>query len=113
MTKEQAKERAAARKLVAGQGTLDRFLSPAHGKPIQKQLAKAAKHRSKESKDRQDLEGFRQDSHSTVPSRGQKRGRPKTLNPEAAPQDAGQAEGCLKRPRRQMVPLRNRLMCMF
>ena len=90
---------------MAGQGTLDRFLSPAHGKQIQKQLAKPSKHRSKEHNNRQDLEAYRQGSNIAVPSRGQKRGRPNTLNPEAVPQDAGQAKGCLKWPRRQMVPL--------
>ena len=42
MTKQQAKERAAARKQVAGQSTLDRFLSPSQEKQVQKQLAKAS-----------------------------------------------------------------------
>lgn len=41
MTKQQAKERAAARRQVAGQSTLDRFLSPSQEKQVQKQLAKA------------------------------------------------------------------------
>ena len=40
VTKQQAKERAAARKQVAGQSTLDRFLSPSQEKQVQKQLAK-------------------------------------------------------------------------
>ena len=43
MTKQQAKQRAAARKQVAGQSTLDSFLSPSQEKQVQKQLAKASK----------------------------------------------------------------------
>lgn len=44
MTKQQAKERAAARKLVAGQSTLDRFLSPSQEKQLQKKLANTSNH---------------------------------------------------------------------
>lgn len=46
VTKQQAKERAAARRLVAGQGTLDKYLSPgskALDKQVQKHMAKASK----------------------------------------------------------------------
>lgn len=42
VTKQQAKERAAARKQVAGQSTLDRFLSPSQEKQVQKQMAKTS-----------------------------------------------------------------------
>ena len=47
VTKQQAKERAAARRLVAGQSTLDKYLSPASkaavDKQVQKQMAKSSK----------------------------------------------------------------------
>ena len=90
VTKQQAKERAAARRLVAGQSTLDKYLSPAGkaaaDKQVQKQMAKASK------AEKAAAESFKQ-----CAAAGKKR---------AAANGAEQTkqEG-LKRPRRQMVRL--------
>lgn len=89
VTKQQAKERAAARRLVAGQSTLDKYLSPASkavaDKQVQKQMAKASK-ASKAA-----AEPFKQSTAA-----GKKR--------VASEADKCIQEG-LKRPRRQMVRL--------
>ncbi len=95
MTKQQAKERAIARKQVAGQGTLDRFLSPSQEKQAQKHLAKASKNPAKISKNRQDLDMFKQGSKQALP--------PAVLKqPQGTVQ---QPQGRVKRPRRQMSRL--------
>lgn len=89
VTKQQAKERAAARRLVAGQSTLDKYLSPASkavaDKQVQKQMAKA-------SKAGKAAEPFKQSTAA----------RKKRV--AASEVDKCNQEG-LKRPRRQMVRL--------
>ena len=95
MTKQQAKERAIARKQVAGQGTLDRFLSPSQEKQAQKHLAKASKNPAKVSKNRQDLDMFKQGSKQALPPATSKQ-------PQGTVQ---QPQGHVKRPRRQMTRL--------
>lgn len=61
VTKQQAKERALARKQVAGQSTLDRFLSPSQENQVQKQLAKASRNAAS-SKSSALLEQYKQGS---------------------------------------------------
>lgn len=95
MTKQQAKERAIARKQVAGQGTLDRFLSPSQEKQAQKHLAKASKNPAKVSKNRQDLDMFKQGSNQALPPAMLKQ-------PQGTVQ---QPQGRVKRPRKQMTRL--------
>lgn len=95
MTKQQAKERAIARKQVAGQGTLDRFLSPSQEKQAQKHLAKASKNPAKVSKNRQDLDMFKQGIKQALPPAMLKQ-------PQGTVQ---QPQGRVKRPRRQMTRL--------
>ena len=68
VTKQQAKERALARKQVAGQGTLDKFLSPQQEKAGRKGTIRTSKKASNEAKDRQDLQAYRQGSHQTLAS---------------------------------------------
>jgi len=95
VTKQQAKERAIARKQVAGQGTLDRFLSPSQEKQAQKHLAKPSKNPAKVSKNRQDLDMFKQGSKQALPPATSKQ-------PQGTVQ---QPQGRVKRPRRQMTRL--------
>lgn len=95
VTKQQAKERAIARKQVAGQGTLDRFLSPSQEKQAQKHLAKASKNSDKVSKNRQDLDMFKQGTKQALPHAMSKQ-------PQGTVQ---QPQGRVKRPRRQMTRL--------
>lgn len=92
MTKQQARERAIARKQVAGQGTLDRFLSPSQEKQVQKQLARSSK-RAGTRHEQQDLDRFKQGNKQVLP-------------PGTSKQHPGNAEqGRVKRPRKQMVRL--------
>ena len=95
MTKQQAKERAVARRQVAGQGTLDRFLSPTQEKQAQKHLAKVSKLPAKVSKNRQDLDLFQQGTKQALPPAMSKQ-------PQGTAQ---QPQGRVKRPRRQMTRL--------
>ncbi len=95
MTKQQAKERAIARKQVAGQGTLDRFLSPSQEKQAQKHLAKVSKNPAKIGKNRQDLDMFKQGIKQALPPAMSKQ-------PQGTAQ---QPQGRVKRPRRQMTRL--------
>lgn len=95
MTKQQAKERAIARKQVAGQGTLDRFLSPSQEKQAQKHSAKASKNTAKVSKNRQELDMFKQGIKQALPPAMSKQ-------PQGTAQ---QPQGRVKRPRRQMTRL--------
>ncbi|DBA70641.1 TPA: hypothetical protein ACH3X2_012024 [Trebouxia sp. C0005] len=95
VTKQQAKERAVARRQVAGQGTLDRFLSPSQEKQAQKHLAKVSKMPAKVSKNRQDLDMFQQGTKQALPPAMSKQ-------PHGTAQ---QLQGRVKRPRRQMTRL--------
>jgi len=95
VTKQQAKERAIARKQVAGQGTLDRFLSPSQEKQAQKHSAKASKNTAKVSKNRQELDMFKQGIKQALPPAMSKQ-------PQGTAQ---QPQGRVKRPRRQMTRL--------
>ncbi len=96
VTKQQAKERAIARKQVAGQGTLDKFFSPSEEKQVQKQLARSAKNAVHSTKNRQDLDLYKQGSKQAVPTEPSQQKRAAGLQ---QPQDRA------KRPRRQMIRL--------
>ena len=90
MTKQQAKDRAAARRLVAGQSTLDKYLSPASkaavDKQVQKQMAKSSKAGAKAAGT----------SKLAAPT-----GRKRIANTEGQ----GGQQQAPKKPRRQMVRL--------
>lgn len=94
VTKQQAKERAFARKQVVGQSTLDRFLSPSQEKQMQKQLATASKNTASLSGSTL-LAQYRQGSKQPVLAGVKKQ---KVVSME-------QPWGCVKRPHRQMKRL--------
>lgn len=94
MTKQQARERAIARKQVAGQGTLDQFLSPSQEKQVQEQLARSSK-QAVTRNEQQDLDRFKQGNKQVLPPGTAKR----------QPGNAERPQGRVKRPRKQMVRL--------
>ena len=94
VTKQQAKERAAARKQVAGQSTLDRFLSPSQEKQVQKQLAKTSNNAAN-LKSNLLFEKCKQDSKHAVAAVMKKQKGAGMQQPQAA----------AKRPLRQMKRL--------
>ena len=95
MTKQQAKERAAARRQVAGQGTLDRFLSPSQDKQVQKQLARQHKCAAG-AKSIKTLQQYKQGSKAAPPAGSKK---------QKQDAGAGQPQACVTRPVRQMKRL--------
>ena len=95
VTKQQAKERATARRQVAGQGTLDRFLSPSQDKQIQKLLAKSSKDAAGK-KNSHDPEQYKQGNIQVLPADSRRQKKHAGLD---------QPQGCAKRPSRQMKRL--------
>ena len=94
VTKQQAKERAAARKQVAGQSTLDRFLSPSQEKQVQKQLAKTSNNAANLKSNLLSIQCKQDDKHAVTAELKKQKGA-----------DTQQPQAVAKRPLRQMKRL--------
>ena len=92
-----------ARKQVAGQGTLDRFLSPSQDKQVQRRLAKSKSIVGTRNKDRQDLEAYKQGN--TAVSLSAASNRSKSTEVEPPPSSTKQLQVGTKRAFKQMTRL--------